>query len=143
MSTYHGTAYVETEAILHAQAAVAGDSAAAGLLLSLLNDMLPGERRQLAAAAELLRNHAAGADATTTAPSTPEQRLNEIAQLLQPCLPPNIFGGEDLCTCGSGQTFPCHKTKAAWLAGGLDVQAETQRVIDSMRPDDLGGPPWD
>jgi hypothetical protein len=74
-------------------------------------------------------------------------RLAVIAALLRPCPPPDIAGGFDLCPCGYGGTWPCPVTRAAWIAQGLDPEAETGKVTAKAEAEcqvpgwNLGG--WD
>ena len=57
------------------------------------------------------------------------ERLAKIAELLPgPCPPPDIAGGFDLCPCGYGGAWPCDQTRAAWLATGVDGDAEVQKA---------------
>ena len=61
-------------------------------------------------------------------------RLAAITELLpRPCPAPDIAGGYDRCTCGSGQVWPCNLTRAAWIAAGLDPRAEMDRVFAEVR----------
>jgi hypothetical protein len=65
---------------------------------------------------------------------TTEERLAKIAELLPaPCPEPGIAGGVDACVCGSGETFPCSITRAAWLARGLDPGEEIQMVLAPIK----------
>jgi hypothetical protein len=74
-------------------------------------------------------------------------RLDIIATLIHPCPPPDIAGGYDMCPCGLGCSWPCPKTRAAWLARGLDPDTEISKVTARVKaeteaPDfDPGG--WD
>ena len=47
-------------------------------------------------------------------------RLTRIASLLRPCAVPDLAHGFEMCPCGTGGSWPCTKTIAAWLAAGLD-----------------------
>ena len=49
---------------------------------------------------------------------TSMERLTRIGELITPCPPPDMAAGIDLCPCGTGQTWPCARTMAAWLAAG-------------------------
>jgi hypothetical protein len=55
-------------------------------------------------------------------------RLERIASLLRPCPVPDLAHGFDACPCGTGGSWPCTKTIAAWLAAGLDPSTETARL---------------
>jgi hypothetical protein len=55
-------------------------------------------------------------------------RLERIASLLRPCAVPDLAHGFDMCPCGTGGSWPCIKTIAAWLAAGLDPPTETARL---------------
>jgi hypothetical protein len=64
----------------------------------------------------------------------PQDRLVQIAGLLPaPCCEPGIADGNDQCPCGSGQVWPCNITRAAWLARGLDPDAEIRKVLDKAK----------
>jgi len=56
-------------------------------------------------------------------------RLDLIATILTPCPAPDIAAGSCMCPCGLGCCWPCPATTAAWLARGLDPDAETNRAI--------------
>jgi hypothetical protein len=60
-------------------------------------------------------------------------RLTVIAALLQPCPPPDIAAGFDACPCGTGGSWPCAVTKAAWIARGLDPDTEIERALAQVR----------
>ena len=55
-------------------------------------------------------------------------RIERIASLLRPCPVPDLAHGFDACPCGTGPSWPCPKTIAAWLAAGLDPCTETARL---------------
>jgi hypothetical protein len=55
-------------------------------------------------------------------------RLGRIASLLAPYPTPDLDGGSDLCTCGSGEPWPCPATQAAWLARGIEPDTEAARI---------------
>ena len=55
-------------------------------------------------------------------------RLTRIASLLRPCAVPDLAHGFEMCPCGTGGSWPCTKTIAAWLAAGLDPSTETARL---------------
>jgi hypothetical protein len=59
------------------------------------------------------------------------QRLAAVVELLglRPCTPPDFCEGFDMCTCQSGAAWPCNRTRAAWLAFGLDVDDERRRIV--------------
>jgi len=62
-------------------------------------------------------------------PGDEAARLAKIAKLLPgPCPPPDIAGGFDLCPCRSGGAWPCDATRAAWLAMGIDEDAEVRKA---------------
>lgn len=67
--------------------------------------------------------------------TAPEQ-LAAIAALVEPCPPPDVWNGYDLCVCGRGQVYPCDLTVAAWLARGLDPEVEQRCEIDATFPAD-------
>lgn len=48
----------------------------------------------------------------------PQDRLDAIARLLQPCPEPDRSGGWDLCAHAA--PWPCPATEASWIARGLD-----------------------
>jgi len=64
-----------------------------------------------------------------------ESDLADLAEQVGACLPPNIAGGYGLCTCNSGEAWPCKKTHLVWLAGGVDADAEIKRVCDAAEFD--------
>lgn len=64
--------------------------------------------------------------------SDERERLAQIAELISPCDPPNVWDGFDLCPGHPGRAWPCRETKAAWLARGLDPEHETRRAIDNI-----------
>jgi hypothetical protein len=66
----------------------------------------------------------------------PRQALAAIAELLAPCPCPDWTQGYDLCTCGSGQGYPCNITAAAWIARGLEPAAEASRALRQFTPID-------
>jgi hypothetical protein len=68
---------------------------------------------------------------------TEAERLERIAQLIQPCPPPNVHEGMDLCPT-HGVPWPDGQTKAAWLARGLDlVEAQRAALAELPIPADL------
>jgi len=69
-------------------------------------------------------------------------RLQVIAELLAPCPPPDIAHGYDLCPCGTGCSWPCAKTRAAWLAHNLNPDTEISTVIDRVKAE-CSAPDWD
>lgn len=60
---------------------------------------------------------------------TEHERLTAIATLIEPCGPPDVLHGFDLCVCGHGGAYPCPRTLAAWLARGLDPETEAHRAL--------------
>jgi hypothetical protein len=58
-------------------------------------------------------------------------RLAGFAEQLQPCPPPDLAAGFDLCPCGTGSAWPCRRTRAAWAVRGLNRQAEIRRALDA------------
>ena len=64
---------------------------------------------------------------------TPEERLDRIAELLPECPEPGIADGNDMCVCGSGEVFPCSGTQAAWIARGLDIEEENNRILVGVK----------
>jgi hypothetical protein len=56
-------------------------------------------------------------------------RLQVIATLIHPCPPPDVMCGFDMCPCGIGCTWPCPTTQAAWIARGLNPDAEISRLM--------------
>lgn len=64
---------------------------------------------------------------------TPEERLDRIAELLPACPEPGIANGNDMCVCGSGEVWPCGGTQAAWLARGLNIEEENQRILVAVK----------
>jgi hypothetical protein len=62
---------------------------------------------------------------------TEKERLARIAELITPCPEPGIADGYD--TCGHGEVWPCDQTRAAWLAAGLDEEAEFAKVMADVR----------
>ncbi len=69
-------------------------------------------------------------------------RLDLIATLIQPCPPPDIANGYDMCPCGLGCCWPCPVTRAAWLARGLDPDTEIDKVITRVKAQ-CSAPDWD
>ena len=69
----------------------------------------------------------AGAAAWTVAEVTGAD--DAIAALLVPCPPPDVAAGFDRCPCGHHGSWPCPTTRAAWLARGIDPDAEVGRVM--------------
>jgi hypothetical protein len=59
-------------------------------------------------------------------------KLHAISHLIYPCDVPDVWDGYDQCPCGWG-TWPCDKTRAAWLARGLDPATEQQRIMADQR----------
>lgn len=56
-----------------------------------------------------------------------------IAEVLRPCAPPDFCEGFDMCTCQTGRAWPCDRTRAAWMALGLDVDTERRRIVAEQR----------
>lgn len=56
-----------------------------------------------------------------------------LADRVGACAPPNIADGFDLCTCGSGEAWPCATTRAVWAVSGIDSDAEIKRVCDAAK----------
>lgn len=69
---------------------------------------------------------AAAASWTVTEATGAEDAL---AALLAPCPPPDVAAGFDRCPCGHPGSWPCPATRAAWLARGLDPDAEAGRAL--------------
>lgn len=65
-------------------------------------------------------------------------RLDAIADLIAPCPLPDVAGGDDMCPCGYGGTFPCPTTQAAWIARDVNPGAETHRLLSQVFFDDCG-----
>lgn len=64
---------------------------------------------------------------TTSRHPNPDATLAEIANLLDECPPPDVYGGYSDCLHGP---WPCDTTRARWLARGVtDEQAENRRLI--------------
>jgi hypothetical protein len=74
--------------------------------------------------------------------------LARVVELLdlRPCPMPDGAGGMDLCPCDSGAAWPCNRTRAAWIAGGLDPEAERRRIVHEQTArrvpdrDEIGNP---
>jgi hypothetical protein len=60
-----------------------------------------------------------------------ERRLQQIAQRLTPCPIPDFSQGWDLCA--HGLPWPCPSTEAAWLARGLDRDAQVRAQLSWLR----------
>jgi hypothetical protein len=58
-------------------------------------------------------------------------RLAGFAADLEPCPPPELADGFDLCPCGTGVVWPCRRTRAAWAVRGLDRRVEIRRAFDA------------
>ena len=62
---------------------------------------------------------------------------------LHPCSAPDVANGYDLCPCGSGSTWPCAATKAAWLARGFDPDDEAGRIMRAVQNEMACAKPYD
>jgi NTP pyrophosphatase (non-canonical NTP hydrolase) len=67
--------------------------------------------------------------------------LAKIAESIDPCGPPDVANGYDLCPCDSGSLWPCSTTWAAWLARGLDPDEEVARVMRRVRNELIAASP--
>ena len=52
-----------------------------------------------------------------------------IAELLVECPDRGSPTGDDLCPCGTGESWPGPTTQASWLSRGLDADAQVHAVI--------------
>jgi hypothetical protein len=63
---------------------------------------------------------------------TGRELLRLIADLAEPCPPPDLLGGWDMCPCGRGVSWPCDHTRVAWLARGLDPDLEARQIVRAI-----------
>jgi hypothetical protein len=65
---------------------------------------------------------------------TIEEKLAQIAELLgEPCSPISLIADlNDMCPCGSEEVWPCAKTRAIWLATGVDEEGQLKEALRGM-----------
>jgi hypothetical protein len=51
---------------------------------------------------------------------------------IKACAPPDIVNGMDLCPCGSGPSWPCPKTLAAWELAGLEADEQVHLILSPI-----------
>jgi len=53
----------------------------------------------------------------------------------QPCPPPDMLAGQDMCPGHPQERWPCQDTRIAWRARGLDPDTEARRIATGIARD--------